>query len=538
MTQSAGHLMVKTLEAHGVERVYVVPGESFLDILDGLYESKIDTVVCRQEGGAGFMALAEGRLGTTPGVAMVTRGPGAANAMIALHTAYQDATAMVLIVGLVPIRDRYRESFQEFHLEGWFGSTTKRVLVLEDPDRAGETIAEAMHVAASGRPGPVVIGVPEDILQETTSAAITEPRALPQPAASEADLQQLQQLLADAERPLIIAGGDGWHGDTGKRLADFAAKNHIPVMADWRAYDAVPHNHPAYAGWLGYGRSPNSPEALANADALLFIGCVRSDVLSEGFTAGGQARTAIMTADTALLQHSGRVDLFILSTPAGAVTALETIAECAGTRGSGWLETARANQEEFATAKPDDAASGVDLGVAMRELEAALPAERVLTFGAGNATLWAHRYISHQLPNSLVGARNGAMGLAVPAAVAASLKFPDRRAVAVCGDGDFLMNGQEITTAAAQGTKPLFIVIDNGRYGTIVQHQEREYPGRPSGTALHNPDFSLWMQGLGHYGALVETTDDFAPQLHAALEHDGPALLHLVVDPERLEPTP
>lgn len=536
MMQSAGHLMVRTLEAHGVNRVYVVPGESFLDILDGLHDSPINTVVCRQEGGAGFMALAEGRLGRTPGVAMVTRGPGAANAMIALHTAYQDATAMVLFVGLIPIRDRYRESFQEFHLEGWFGSTTKRVLVLEDPDRAGETVSEAMHVAASGRPGPVVVGVPEDILRELTNQPVPTVRPLPASVPSTAEIDQLAEILAAAERPLIIAGSDGWHEGTGTALADFAAANNIPVMADWRAYDAIPHNHEAYAGWLGYGRADSAAEVLNNADALLFVGCVRSDVMSEGYTVGHDATTVVISPDAALLQHSGRVDLHILSTPEQAVAAIAGRTDCGGQRTNQWRTGAREAQVKFATPQPDHPARGVDMGVAMRELEAQLSTDRVMTFGAGNATIWAHRYVTHKHHNSLVGARNGAMGLAVPAAVAASLMFPERQAVAVCGDGDFLMNGQEITVAAAQGTNPLFIVVDNGRYGTIVQHQDAHYPGRTSGTDLHNPDFGMWMQGLGHFGAKVERTEDVAEQLRAALAYDGPALLHLVVDPETLSP--
>lgn len=535
---TAGHEIVRSLENHDVKRVYVVPGESFLDVLDGLHDSKINTVVCRQEGGAGFMALAEGRLGDVPGVAMVTRGPGAANALIAIHTAYQDATAMVLFVGLVPIRDRYRESFQEFHLEGWFGSTTKRVMILEDPNRAAETVNEAMHVAASGRPGPVVVGVPEDILQGLTSCEPSAPRALSAPAPSAAHMNQVREMFTAAAKPLLIVGGDGWHGRTGRQLADFALRNQIPVMTDWRAYDAVPHDHPAYAGWLGYGRSASAAKILADADLLVFVGCVRSDVMSEGFTCGQHTPTVVFSPDSVLLQHSGRVDCQILSTPRDTAAALADMPSCEGNRTSNWFEDARRNQREFSSPKPDKPRFGVDLGEAMGILDEVLPKERVLTFGAGNATIWAHRYISHDVPNSLVGARNGAMGLAVPAAVTASLMFPERRAVAVCGDGDFLMNGQEITVAAAQGSRPLFLVIDNSQYGTIVQHQQRQYPGRASGTNLHNPDFAMWMRGLGHFGARVESTDEFASQLQVALEHDGPALLHLIVDPEQLEPVP
>ena len=550
MSQSAGHLIVRTLETHGVERVYAVPGESYLDVLDGLHDSAIETVVCRHEGGAGFMALAEGRLTGRPGIAMVTRGPGAANAMIAIHTAWQDATALVLFVGLVPVADREREAFQEFSLTGWFGSTAKRVMTIDDADRAGELVAEALRVAAAGRPGPVVVGLPEDVLVHLTESQAPAPIPAPEPRPSEAEIGDLVGRLAAAERPALVLGGDGWQGGEGRDIAAFAAEAGIPVFCDWRAYDAVPHEGPAWAGWLGYGRADAVAAGYAEADLLVFVGCTRSDVLSDGYTLGFEAETILVSVDPETVQHAGRIDRQLLATPAGFAAALAadpgSASAARGPRGNAWMARCADAQLRFAAHRPDAsipganaeavARRGVDLGVAFGELDDRLAGDAILTFGAGNATIWAHRFVRHLNPASLVGARNGAMGLAVPAAVAASLAFPDRRAVAVCGDGDFLMNGQEIATAVAHGGAPLVLVVDNGVYGTIVQHQENHYPGRPSGTRMANPDFAEWMRSFGGHGERVERTADFAAALDRALAAEGPALIHIVIDSEVMPP--
>ena len=535
MPRSAGHLIVDTLAAHGVERVYAVPGESYLDVLDGLYDSPIRTVVCRQEGGAGFMALAEGRLTGRPGIVMVTRGPGAANAMIAIHTAWQDATPLVMFVGLIPVRDRGLDSFQEFSLEGWFGTTAKRVVVLDDPDRAGEVVAEAMHLASSGRPGPVVIGLPEDVLVRTTERVASHPRPSCAPIPSEHELAELRARIDRAERPLIIAGGDGWHGRTGADLARAAERAGIPVACDWRAYDAVPHTSDAYAGWLGYGRADTTVRHYEESDLHIFIGCGRSDVLSEGFTAGLDTETVVVSLDPALVMHAGRTDQHILASPAEFVPRFAALEF--DEREPSWMQQVSDDQRRYAAPRADAPATGVDLGVAFAVLDELLESDRVLTYGAGNATIWGHRYLQHEVPNSLVGPRNGAMGLAVPAAVAAGLVFPDRRIVAVCGDGDFLMNGQELAVAIAEGLRPLVIVVDNGRYGTIVQHQEREYPNRPSGTDLVNPDFGAWMRSFGGHGERIERTDEVRDAVVRALASERPALIHLVVDPATMPPS-
>ncbi|MGW6173725.1 thiamine pyrophosphate-dependent enzyme [Arthrobacter sp. NPDC055138] len=534
MTQSAGHLIVRQLEAHGVRRVYSVPGESFLDVLDGLHDSPVSTVVCRQEGGAGFMALAEGRKTGTPGIAMVTRGPGAANAMIAVHTAWQDATPLVLFVGLIPVADRGRDSFQEFSLDGWFSTTAKRVVVLDDEHRAAEIVAEAMHLAVSGRPGPVVIGLPEDVLVRATDAGAVPPRALATAVPPTVAMEELAGRLAAAARPLIVAGGDGW-SDAGGRLAQWAAEAQIPVAADWRAYDVVPHSSSAWAGWLGYGRADTLAARLDEADLLVFIGCGRSDVLSDGYTKGFNAPTVLVLPDPDAATHSGRIDQHLAVPPSSLVDALPGPAMVRGSRGSGWMDALADDQRRYATPRPDNS-PGVDLGVAFGVLEDRLPADKVVTYGAGNATIWGHRYLTHHGAGSLIGPRNGAMGLAVPAAVAAALIEPGRQVVAVCGDGDFMMNAQELAVAAAHGAAPLVIVVDNGIYGTIVQHQRKHYPERPSGTSMLNPDFADWIRSFGGHGERVETAAEFGPALERALASGRLALLHLVTDPETMPP--
>lgn len=537
---SAGHLIVRQLEAHGVPRVYTVPGESFLDVLDGLYDSPIETVVCRHEGGAGFMALAESRLTGTPGIAMVTRGPGAANAMIAVHTAWQDATALVLFVGLVPVADRGRNAFQEFSLEGWFSSTAKRVLILDDARRAAEVVEEAVRIAASGRPGPVVVGLPEDVLVRAGGGEPLQPRKSPAAVPGTNAMEELTARLAAAARPLMVVGGDGWTAADSAALADWAAEANLPAAADWRAYDAVPHQSPAFAGWLGYGRAETLAARLGEADLLVFVGCARTDVASEGYTRGLNTETVLVLADPDASGHAGRLDQHIVVPPASFIAALPDPGAAKGLRGSTWMKELAADQDRFAAPAPEPSASaepnGVDLCAAFALLEERLPGDRVVTYGAGNATIWGHRFLSHSGPGTLVGPRNGAMGLAVPAAVAASLIHPGRCVTAVCGDGDFLMNAQELAVAAAHGSAPLIIVVDNGIYGTIVAHQRQQYPHRPSGTDIPNPDFAGWISNFGGHGERVENTREFGPALERALGSGRLALLHLLVDPELMPP--
>ncbi|GAB3564446.1 thiamine pyrophosphate-dependent enzyme [Spelaeicoccus albus] len=543
--RSAGHLVVRQLEAEGVERIYCVPGESYLDVLDGLYDSSISTVVCRQEGGAGYMAVAEGRLTGRAGVVAVTRGPGAANAFISVHTAWQDATPLVVLVGLIPTAVRGREAFQEFDLSGWFGSTAKKVVTLDDADSAARVISGAMHTAVSGRPGPVVVGLPEDVLTQATSCDVASPLSRARPAPEPVDLTELDNLIDAAERPLLVVGGEEWTRDASTAVADWAQSRGIGIAAVFRAYDMIDHDCPNYLGALGYGRSDAVAAVLDNADLQIYVGCVRSDVPSDSYTLGADARVAVIGPDPDLVGHFGNLDLQITSTvnafaeslaggkPAPATTPVRAV------RDTSWIESARAEFLQFTTPRREltGADDFVDLEVAMSIVRETLPADYIVTFGAGNHAVWAQRFLpTHRFPSSL-GPRNGAMGFGVPAAVAAGLACPDRQVLSVAGDGCFMMNGQELSTAVRYGANAIFLVVDNECFGTIRMHQEREYAGRPSGTGLTNPDFAALAESYGAFGARVETTAQFADAFEAALkaatDPDGgrPAVLHLFTDP-------
>ncbi|WP_405946259.1 thiamine pyrophosphate-binding protein [Streptomyces prunicolor] len=534
---SAGHLLVAQLEREGVRRVYGVPGESFLDVLDGLHDSPISTVVTRHEGGAGFMALAEGRLTGLPGVAMVTRGPGAANAFIAVHTAYQDATPMLLFVGLVPVPDRGRESFQEFDLTGWFGSTAKKVVMLDDPTAAARVVAESVHVARSGRPGPVVIGLPEDVLTlPAGTSRPVQPLAVPRPRAAEAELKQLVRRFEHARRPLIVVGGEGWSAESGQELMRWATRHSIPVLADFRAYDAVPHDlrgTGAYAGSLGYGRGDHAARLLDEADLTVFLGAPRGDVLSDGYTRGLDSETVLVLPGDAQ-GHSGRIDQFVSAHAPSFVLDLVTT-PASPDADVAWFKAAGEAHAHFSTPAPEPTASDddtyVDLTAVMSVLREELTPDTVITYGAGNHALWPARHLPHRTPASLVAPRNGAMGMGIPAAVAASLVFPGREVVSVAGDGCFLMNGQELATAVGHGAVFVALVVDNGCYATIREHQEGAYPGRPSGTRLTNPDFAAWARSYGAYGETVTSHHGFREAFRRARASGLPAVLHLIQDP-------
>lgn len=533
-TRSAGHLIVAQLEREGVERVYGVPGESYLDVLDGLHDSSIETVITRHEGGAAFMALAEGRLTGRAGVAMVTRGPGAANAFIAVHTAWQDATPMVLFVGLIPVPDRGREAFQEFDLTGWFGSTAKHVTTLDDPSSAARVVTEAMRIARSGRPGPVVIGLPEDVIRLSAQGATTlEPTVAAGAEAGAVAVDELVARLTRSERPVIVVGGEGWSAETGRTLIDWATRHSIPVVADFRAYDAVPHDG-AYVGALGYGRADHAAALFDDADLLVFIGTSRTDVLSDGYRLGHDATTVVVLPSEPL-GHSGRLDQLIASDAANLVARLPQLDV---TFDESRLQEAREAHMRFSTpsamASPAEAGASeeyVDLTEVMAVLREELTSDAVITYGAGNHAIWPARYLPHHAPATLVAPRNGAMGMGIPAAIAASLALPGREVVSIAGDGCFMMNGQEIATAVGYDAPFIAIVVDNGVFATIREHQEAHYPGRPSGTHLTNPDFAALARSYGAYGETVVRSADFRDAYRRARSSGRPAVLHLRQDP-------
>lgn len=544
MTQKprhAGQAIVDSLALHGVKRVFAVPGESYLAVLDGLHGTDIDTVVVRQEGGAAYMAEAHGKLTGEPGVAMVTRGPGAANAFVGIHTAWQDATPMVLFVGLVPIADRMRESFQEFDPNAWFGSQAKRVFVLDQAERASEVVAEAFFAAKSGRPGPVIVGLPEDVIAHEFSGNLVAPIPVAEGAVSLGELEAVTAALAGAEKPLLFVGGQRWTPEAAASLTRFAEANGIPVAQDWHASDRVPFYSAVNIGTLGYGRGDTAAAMFDEADIVVAVGALPTDVPTDGFTLRQRpdAVNWLVSIDSALRGRSGAVTGHILASPVAFANAIDGLTLGRASFWDSWR--ARGHEAHMALAEigndaslPATAAGTAHMSVVVSELLKRLPKDAIYTIGAGNHIMWAQQFIPTNVYPSQLATRNGSMGYSIPAAVAAGFESPERLVVAVCGDGEFLMNGQEFATAAQHGVAVLAIVLDNRQFATIRDHQERHFPGRVSGTQLTNPDFAAFARAFGGHGETVTADDQAAAaverSLKAVSEQRKPALIHVIAD--------
>lgn len=575
---SVGHVgtaIARSLELHDVPRIFQVPGESFLPVLDGLYESSIDAVVCRQEGGACYMAEAHGKATGQPGVAMVTRGPGAANAFVGIHTAWQDATPLVLFVGLVPTNDRDRESFQEFDIKAWFGTQAKRVYVLDDASRASRVVAEAFHLATQGRPGPVVIGLPEDVLHQEFTGELCQPLPASHGAFSGADLNFLSDELRAAEKPLIFAGGAHWNSDTCAAIQKFAEEQQIPVVHDWRASDRIAFSSPANAGWLGYGRNDAATQLLTEADLVVEIGAVLTDVPTDGYTLRQSldAKNILINTDTTLLGNSAAITRHILASPQAfaevteeltkRIGSAERVAAGSGTSSSAstgtdagtdaaisatqheWFTNAHRNHLAFADVGkpenwPETAAGTAHMESIMAAIQHQAPKDALYTFGAGNHCLWAQRYLRTETYPSQLSVRNGSMGYSIPSAVAASLQFPERTVITIAGDGEYLMNGQELATAVQAGGAFLVVVMSNAEFGTIRTHQLNHYPKRVSGTQLANPDFAAAAVAFGAHGETVTSDQDATSAVKralAAVREGKPALINVITDQALSIPT-
>ncbi|MEV8271737.1 thiamine pyrophosphate-dependent enzyme [Microbacterium sp. NPDC077184] len=533
--ESAGHAIVRVLEEHGIPRAYVVPGESFLEVLDGLADSTIDTVVCRHEGGAAYMAEAEGKLGDLPGVVMVTRGPGAANALVALHTAWQDSTPLVLFVGLIPMAHRDREAFQEFDIRSWFDSGVKRVMVLDSAERAAETVAEAIFAARSGRPGPVVVGLPEDVLRHRVARTAHPPLPIATGGMSHHDLRALRDALHHARKPLFVTGGNDWSAESARALTGWLERQGIAAAAEWRTEGVVGFDSPSYVGPIGYGRPRATFDLLEETDLLVFIGTLPGDVVTDGYIVrqGWGKKNFLVSMDPSLRGRSGAITHHVVSKPGPFVRDLLTLDLEPNIEWAAWTARMRAQQTTFA-ALPGAAprSGGATMDTLMANLVPLLDQDALVTFGAGEHTNWAHRYFPTRTFPSMLSSGNGSMGYSVPAAVTASLRFPGRQIVTIAGDGEFLMNGQELATAHQYGARPLVVVMDNQEYGTIRTHQERHHPGRVSGTQLVNPDFAGLAEAFGGLGVRVELDEEIPAAVSAALaatRTDRFALIHLVV---------
>ncbi len=535
MTQArtGGRILIDALIAQGCDRIFHVPGESFLAVLDALHDtSAIDLVTCRQEGGVTFMAGADGAMTGRPGVAFVTRGPGATNASIGVHVAMQDSVPMILFVGDIDRGTRDREAFQEIDLPAMFAPIAKWASRIEDPRRIPEYVARAWATATSGRPGPVVLAIPEDMLTETAVAIDRPGVARPAQAVDGATLDQAIDVLAKARAPVAIVGGAGWDASAGRAFARFAERCKLPVAGAFRRQDAIANSSPAWAGNLGYGPNPELVARIRAADVLLVVGPRLGEATTDGYalvTPDHEGQTLIhVHPDPNELNSVYRADLAICAGMSEFTQALaESDAALPGFAG----EAAHDEWRDWSTPRPR-ADVALDLGPCVLEMRQALPADTIICNGAGNYSGWWHRYW-HYGPNpSQLAPTAGAMGYGLPAAIAAALRFPTRQVVALAGDGCFLMNGQELATAVQHHVDLIVIIVDNGAYGTIRMHQEREYPARISGTGLNNPDFAALARAYGAWAETVEQTSDFAPTLARAMETRGVRLLHLKTDVE------
>ena len=544
----AGHVLVEALVAQGVHTAFGVPGESYLAVLDGFHQHRdqIRFIACRQEGGAAFMAEAQGKLTGRPSICFVTRGPGATNASIGIHTAFQDSTPLILFVGQVASDQRDREAFQELDYRQMFGPGTlglaKWVGEVQDADRLPEYIARAFHTALQGRPGPVVLVLPEDMLTELTAAPVlprVEPaQAWPAPGA----LRDLRARLRAAQRPMLIAGGSGWDAEAARALQRFAENWQIPVGCGFRFQDTFDNRHALYAGDVGIGLSPKLAQRVKDADLIIALGVRLGEMTTGGYTLLTPPRpTQKLVHIHAGAEELGRVyaaDLLMQSSMACAAKALETLAAPPSLPWGEWAATAHLDYEANHVAPP---VSPLDMAVVMKTVQRLAPADTVYTNGAGNFSGWLHRYVRYfglqHHGRTQLAPTSGSMGYGFPAAVAAALLYPERTVVNVAGDGDFLMTGQELATASGYGAnrgagRLVSLVVDNGTFGTIRMHQEREYPGRVSGSDLFNPDFAARARAFGWRAACVQTTEAFEACFAEAMQPGAPMLIHLKLDPD------
>ncbi|PYR82211.1 MAG: thiamine pyrophosphate-binding protein [Acidobacteria bacterium] len=541
-TRVGGRVLVDALRIHGVDRLFCVPGESYLEVLDALYDTpQIQLIVAKHEGAAANMAEADGKLTGRPGVCFVTRGPGATHASIGVHTAYHDSTPMILFIGQVPRGVRGREAFQEVEFRQMFGLLAKWVAEIESADRIPEYVLNAFQIATSGRPGPVVLSLPEDVLAEQSAACDAKPYQAVQAAPAERDLAALRDELQKASKPLLIVGGSSWSTEGCAALARFAEANALPVLASFRRQDLIDNRHPCYAGHLSLGLPPFLQQRVQAADLIIALGSRLGDVTTMTYSLLEPPRIAARLVhvhpDAEELGSVYQADLPIVAAPsAAAVRMVAEIPPVASPQWREWTADARREYEKFIAVPEPGPREGVDMAVVIRHLATTLPANATIANGAGNFTVWVHRFFTYKMPQTELAPTSGAMGYGLPAAIAAALRFPDRVTVCVAGDGDFLMYPQELATAAQYGARLVVLVVNNGMYGTIRMHQERRFPGRVSGTGLAGPDFVKLAQSFGAYAERVETTDAFAPAFDRALAARGSAVLELRVDPNQITP--
>jgi acetolactate synthase I/II/III large subunit len=538
--RSGGEILVAALRTNGVDALYCVPGESYIAVLDALYDAPgVRVVTCRHEAAAANMAEADGKMTGRPGVAFVTRGPGATHASIGVHTAMQDSTPMLLFVGQVPRRLRGRDAFQEVDYEQMFGGLAKWVVEIDDARRIPEIVARAFGVACAGRPGPVVISLPEDVSAERVDAVDLGPTRTVHAHPNEDDLVAFCTMLAAAERPLVILGGSVWDAEACAALRRFAARSALAVACSFRRQALFDNRDEHYVGDLGYGVDPALALRVRDADLIVAIGGRLGDVPTGSYTLieapRPRQRLVHVHPDPLELGRVFETALAINAAPTTFARALDRVPPIDGTR---WAESTRVGRRAYeAYLQPPPIESALDLAAIVRFLSERLPEDAFITTGAGNFSIWPRRFFQYKRFGTQLAPIAGAMAYGVPAAVAAKLRYPDRIAVAFAGDGDFMMSGHELATAMQYGAAIVVVVINNGMLGTIRMHQEQHYPGRTIATDLRNPDFVALGRTYGAHAALVERTADFAPAFEAALASGRPALLELRVDPDRITPS-
>jgi len=536
--RTTAQILVDALKVHGVDTAFCVPGESYLAVLDALYDAReaIKLVVARQDGGAAYMAEAYGKLTGKPGICFVTRGPGATNASIGVHTAFQDSTPMILFVGQVGTDFVEREAFQEVDYRRMFGQMAKWVGSIDRADRTAEFVSHAFHCAMSGRKGPVVLALPEDVTTATAAVPDTDPYREVQPHPGPEDMARLREMLLRAERPIAILGGSGWDEAACANLRKFAEANALPVGCAFRFQDLFDNRHPNYAGDVGIGINPKLAQRVKEADLVLAIGPRLGEMTTSAYTLLEPPRPAQRLVHVHPgAEELGRVyqaDLPINSGMRGFAAAAAAMKPVDPAQ---WRErTAAANADYLEWIGRRENPGRVQMWEIVDWLKRRLPEDAILTNGAGNFSGWVHRFYQHPRFRTQLGPTSGAMGYGAPAGVAAKIAAPNRMVLAFSGDGDFLMNGQEIATAVQYDAAVIFIVVNNGMYGTIRMHQERDYPGRVHGTSLRNPDFAAYARAFGAHGETVEETSEFAPAFERCVASAKTSLIEIRLDPQAI----
>jgi acetolactate synthase-1/2/3 large subunit len=539
--RSGGRILADALRVHGADRVFCVPGESYLDVLDALYDMpEIQIVVAKHEGAAANMAAADGKLTGNPGICFVTRGPGATHASVGVHTAFQDSAPMILFIGQVERSVRGREAFQEIEFREMFAPLAKWVAEIESPARIPEYMLRAFQCATSGRAGPVVLSLPEDMLAETCSVSDTSRFSAVQAAPKIGDLDAFRAELARSERPLLILGGSGWSEESCSAVAAFVEANGLPVVTSFRRQDLIDNEHPCYAGHLSLGLPAHLADRVRSTDLLVALGTRLGDVSTGGYSVLRPPRIpqrlVHIHADPNELNRVYQADLPINAGPSAFATTLSTLAPISNPPWRSWREEARRDFVRFTAIPQRYPRSGVDLAAVVSHLAKRLPSDATVSNGAGNYTVWVHRFFKYKRPGTQLAPTGGAMGYGFPAAIAAKLRYPERLSLCFAGDGCFLMYPQELATAVQYNAAVIVLVVNNGMYGTIRMHQERRFPGRVSATDLRTPDFVALGRSFGAYAERIESTDAFPEAFERAIEARRPALLELCVDRNQITP--